>query len=47
MTLNLDLPDHWFFTFYPNPDIRVNFGDPVTGETGATFFRSMGWSGGT
>jgi hypothetical protein len=35
-TLNLDLPDRWFFTFDPNPDIRVNFGDPV-GQTGRLF----------
>jgi hypothetical protein len=28
-TLNLDLGNRWFFTFYPNPDIRLNFGDPV------------------
>ena len=36
-TLNLSLPDRWFITFYPNPDIRVNFGDPVTGQTGRLF----------
>jgi hypothetical protein len=36
-TLNLDLPDRWFITFYPNPDIRINFGDPVTGQTGRLF----------
>src|SRR6476660_9867915 len=36
-TLNLDLPNRWFFTFYPNPDIRVNFGDPVAGQTGRLF----------
>jgi hypothetical protein len=34
---NLGLPDRWFITFYPNPDIRVNFGDPVTGQTGRLF----------
>ena len=31
-TLNLSLPNHWFFTFYPSEDIRVNYGDPVTGR---------------
>ena len=36
-TLNLSLPDRWFITFYPSPDIRVNFGDPVTGQTGRLF----------
>jgi hypothetical protein len=36
-TLNLDLPGNWFITFYPSPDIRVNFGDPVTGQTGRLF----------
>ena len=35
--LNISLPDRWFVTFYPNPDIRVNFGDPVTGQTGRLF----------
>ena len=36
-TLNLSLPDHWFVTFYPSEDIRVNYGDPVTGQTGRLF----------
>jgi hypothetical protein len=36
-TLNLRLPDHWFVTFYPSEDIRVNYGDPVTGQTGRLF----------
>ena len=36
-TLNINLPDRWFVTFYPTPDIRVNFGDPVTGQTGRLF----------
>ena len=36
-TLNISLPDRWFITFYPNPDIRVNFGDSVTGQTGRLF----------
>ena len=36
-TLNIMLPDHWFVTFYPDPDIRINYGDPITGQTGRLF----------
>jgi len=36
-TLNIGLPDRWFFTLYPSPDIRVNFSDPVVGQTGRLF----------
>jgi hypothetical protein len=36
-TLNVALPDRWFVTFYPNPEIRLNFGDPITGQTGRLF----------
>jgi hypothetical protein len=36
-TLNIDLPKRWFVTFYPNPDIQLNFGDPITGQTGRLF----------
>jgi hypothetical protein len=35
--LNIALPDRWFFTFYPSADIRLNYGDPVTGQTGRLF----------
>jgi hypothetical protein len=35
--LNISLPDRWFFTLYPSADIRVNYGDPVTGQTGRLF----------
>jgi hypothetical protein len=35
--LNINLPDRWFFTLYPSADIRVNYGDPVTGQTGRLF----------
>jgi len=35
--LNISLPDHWFFTLYPSADIRVNYGDPVAGQTGRLF----------
>jgi hypothetical protein len=34
---NIGLPDRWSVTFFPSPDIRVNFGDPVTGQTGRWF----------
>jgi hypothetical protein len=36
-TLNVNLPDRWFVTFYPDPDIRINYGDPVAGQTGRLF----------
>jgi len=36
-TLNVALPDRWFVTFYPDPDIRYNFGDPIAGQTGRLF----------
>jgi hypothetical protein len=36
-TLNVGLPDHWFITFYPSNDIRINCGDPVPGQTGRLF----------
>jgi hypothetical protein len=35
--LNIGLPDQWFVTLYPSADIRVNYGDPVTGQTGRLF----------
>jgi hypothetical protein len=36
-TLNIALPDHWFVTFYPSNDIRINFGDAISGQTGRLF----------
>jgi hypothetical protein len=36
-TLNIFLPNRWFVTFYPSPDIRINYGDPITGQTGRLF----------
>jgi hypothetical protein len=36
-TFNLGLPNRWFLTFYPSADIRVNLGDPITGQTGRLF----------
>ena len=35
--LNLSLPHRWFFALYPSPEIRWNFGDPITGQTGRLF----------
>jgi hypothetical protein len=35
--VNFSLPDRWFFTLYPTPDIRWNFGPAVTGQTGRLF----------
>jgi len=35
--LNIGLPDRWFVTLYPSQDIRVNYGDPITGQTGRLF----------
>jgi hypothetical protein len=36
-TLNVGLPNRWFVTLYPSNDIRINFGDPVSGQTGRLF----------
>jgi hypothetical protein len=36
-TLNINLPNRWFFTFFPSTDIRINYGDPITGQTGRWF----------
>jgi len=36
-TLNIGLPDHWFVTFYPSYDIRINYGDSISGQTGHLF----------
>jgi outer membrane putative beta-barrel porin/alpha-amylase len=36
-TVNVGLPDRWFITFYPSTDIRINLGEPVTGQTGRFF----------
>jgi hypothetical protein len=35
--LNIALPDRWFVTLYPSADIRINYGAPVTGQTGRLF----------
>jgi hypothetical protein len=36
-TLNIGLPNRWFVTLYPSYDIRVNYGDPISGQTGRLF----------
>jgi Putative MetA-pathway of phenol degradation len=36
-TLNIGLPNRWFVALFPSNDIRINFGDPVTGQTGRLF----------
>ena len=35
--VNFSLQDGWFFTLYPSTDIRWNFGDAATGQTGRLF----------
>ena len=35
--LNIGLPDGWSVTLYPDTDIRINYGDPVTGQIGRWF----------
>jgi hypothetical protein len=36
-TLKLDLPGPWFLTLYPSYDVRINYGPPVSGQTGKLF----------
>lgn len=35
--VNFSFPKGWFFTLYPEPDIRWNFGPAVAGQTGRLF----------
>jgi hypothetical protein len=35
--LNLALPQGWFAVLYPSTDIRVNYGDALSGQTGHLF----------
>ena len=35
--LRIGLPDRWFLILYPSADIRVNYGDRITGQTGRLF----------
>ena len=36
-TFNIGLPDRWFVTLYPSYDIRINYGQAATGQTGRLF----------
>ena len=36
-TFNVDLLGPWFLTFYPSYDVRINYGDPVSGQTERLF----------
>ena len=45
-TLNINLPHVLFFTLYPSPDIRMNYGTPVHNQTGRLFLPlnfMVGW----
>ena len=45
-TLNINLPHQLFFTLYPSPDVRLNYGTPVWGQTGRLFLPlnfMIGW----
>ena len=45
-TLNINLPHDLFFTLYPSPDIRLNYGTPVWRQTGRLFLPlnfMVGW----
>jgi hypothetical protein len=45
-TLNINLPHNLFFTLFPSPDIRWNYGTPVYGQTGRFFLPlnfMIGW----
>ena len=35
--LKIDLPDTWFVTLFPSPDVRWNFGAKPSGQTGRLF----------
>jgi hypothetical protein len=45
-TLNINLPHDLFFTLYPSPDIRMNYGTPVWNQKGRLFLPldfMVGW----
>lgn len=45
-TLNINLPHDLFFTLYPSPDIRMNYGTPVSNQKGRLFLPlnfMVGW----
>jgi len=35
--LNIGLPERWFVSLFPSYDIRLNYGDPKSGQTGRLF----------
>jgi hypothetical protein len=35
--LNIGLADGWFLALFPSFDVRINFGEPVPGQTGRLF----------
>jgi hypothetical protein len=45
-TFNINLPHNLFFTLFPSPDIRLNYGSPVWNQTGRLFLPvnfMLGW----
>jgi Putative MetA-pathway of phenol degradation len=36
--VNVGLPKNWFVVLFPSPDIRINYGPPIAGQTGQLFF---------
>jgi hypothetical protein len=36
-TFNIGLPERWFVTLYPSYDIRINYGQAASGQTGRLF----------
>jgi hypothetical protein len=45
-TLNINLPHHLFFTLFPSPDVRLNYGTPVWNQMGRLFLPAnfmLGW----
>ena len=46
-TLNINLPHNLFFTLFPSPDIRLNYGSPVWNQTGRLLCHSTSWSAGS
>jgi hypothetical protein len=35
--VNIGLPKNWFIALFPSPDIRINYGPPIAGQTGRSF----------
>ena len=46
-TLNINLPHNLFFTLYPSPDIRLNYGRRCGTRRADCFCRSTSWSAGS